>query len=117
MAENPIVVVGRRLPEAVNTRLSRDYQPRFNSDDHVYDGAEILALCQDADALLPCHSEHLSAEVIGALPARLKIIANLQRRSPCSCSWGRPGGPAKATAWCVAATGEAGARTSWSAPR
>jgi lactate dehydrogenase-like 2-hydroxyacid dehydrogenase len=76
MAEKPIVVVGRRLPEAVNWRLSRDYQPRFNSDDHVYDGAEILALCQDADALLPCHSEHLSAEVIGALPARLKIIAN-----------------------------------------
>ncbi len=76
MTEKPIVVVGRRLPEAVNARLSRDYQPRFNTDDHVYSGAELLALSRGADALLPCHSETLSAEVIGALPARLKIIAN-----------------------------------------
>ncbi len=61
MTEKPIVVIGRRLPEAVNARLSRDYQPRFNTDDHVYSGAELLALSRDADALLPCHSETLSA--------------------------------------------------------
>jgi lactate dehydrogenase-like 2-hydroxyacid dehydrogenase len=76
MTEKPIVVVGRRLPEAVNARLDRDYRPRFNTDDHVYSGAELLALSRDADALLPCHSEALSAQVIDALPARLKIIAN-----------------------------------------
>ncbi len=76
MSEKPVVVVGRRLPEAVNARLDRDYRPRFNADDRLYGREELLALCRDADALLPCHSELLSAEAIAALPERLRIIAN-----------------------------------------
>ncbi len=76
MSEKPVVVVGRRLPEAVNARLDRDYRPRFNSDDRLYGREKLLALCRDADALFPCPSEHLSAEVIAALPERLRIIAN-----------------------------------------
>ena len=76
MTEKPVVVVGRRLPEAVNARLARDYQPRFNPDDRVYSSDELVELCRDADALLPCHSEQLSGAVIARLPARLRLIAN-----------------------------------------
>jgi lactate dehydrogenase-like 2-hydroxyacid dehydrogenase len=42
----------------------------------VFSRAELIAACQDADAVLPCHSEVFDAEVIAALPARLKAIAN-----------------------------------------
>ena len=76
MTEKPVVVVGRRLPEAVNARLARDYQPRFNPDDRVYSSDELVELCRDADALLTCHSEQLSGAVIARLPARLRLIAN-----------------------------------------
>ena len=35
MGAKPKVVVTRKLPEAVEERLRRDYAPLFNSDDHV----------------------------------------------------------------------------------
>ncbi len=76
MAEKPIVVVGRKLPPSVEARLARDYRPKLNPDDRLYSTEELLALCADADAILPCHTEHLNAEAIARLPATLRIVAN-----------------------------------------
>ena len=76
MPEKPVVVVGRKLPEAVEARLARDYAPKFNAEDRLYTADELVSLSADADAILPCHSEHLSAEVIARLPASLRVIAN-----------------------------------------
>ena len=76
MSGKPVVVVGRRLPEAVEARLARDYAPKLNPEDRLYTADELVALSADADAILPCHSEHLSAEVIARLPASLRVIAN-----------------------------------------
>jgi len=76
MGQKPIVVVGRKLPEAVEARLKRDYEPRLNPADKVYSSDELIALCQGADAILPCHTEHLSAAVIARLPASIKAICN-----------------------------------------
>lgn len=72
----PRVLVTRRLPDAVHERLSRDYDPLFNMEDGVYSKAELIEKCQDVDAAMPCHSERFDAEVIEALPERLKVIAN-----------------------------------------
>jgi len=69
-------VVTRKLPEAVEARLRRDYDPHFNDDDHVYSSDELVSLAVGADALLPCHSEHLSAQAIARLPECVKAIAN-----------------------------------------
>ena len=77
MSEKPAVLVTRKLPEAVEARLARDFKARFNADDRLYGTDELLGLCADADAILPCHTEHLSAEVIARLPERLKVIANM----------------------------------------
>ncbi len=76
MAEKPIVVVGRKLPPRVEARLARDYRPKLNPDDRLYSSAELLALCADADAILPCHTEHLGAEAIARLPEAVRIVAN-----------------------------------------
>jgi lactate dehydrogenase-like 2-hydroxyacid dehydrogenase len=76
MGSKPKVVVTRRLPEAVQARLCRDYEPLFNSDDHVYSTDELVTLADGADALLPCHSEHLDATAIARLPDSVKAIAN-----------------------------------------
>jgi lactate dehydrogenase-like 2-hydroxyacid dehydrogenase len=72
----PVLVITRRLTEAVEARAARDYDVRLNEDDHVFGRAELLARCAEADAVLPCHSEHFSADVIADLPQRLRIIAN-----------------------------------------
>lgn len=76
MRVKPKVVVTRRLPEAVQARLRRDYDAHFNDDDHVYSTDELLELAEGADALLPCHSEILDAEAIARLPGSIEAIAN-----------------------------------------
>lgn len=72
----PVLVITRRLTDAVQARAARDYDVRLNEDDHVFDRAELLARCAEADAVLPCHSERFSADVIADLSDRLRIIAN-----------------------------------------
>lgn len=77
MSEKPTILITRKLPEAVQARLARDYSARFNADDRLYTTEELLALMDGADGVLPCHTEHLSAEVIARLPDRLRVIANM----------------------------------------
>ncbi len=72
----PKLLITRRLTDAVQARAARDYDVALNDDDHVFGKAELIARSSEADAVLPCHSEHFSAEVIAALPATMKIIAN-----------------------------------------
>ncbi len=76
MPAKPKVLVTRKLPPVVEARLARDFDPSFNDDDHIFSAEELVARAADADAIMPCHTENLSAEVIAALPDRLRIIAN-----------------------------------------
>jgi lactate dehydrogenase-like 2-hydroxyacid dehydrogenase len=69
-----VVLVTRKLPPNVEARLRRDYEPRFNAEDRLYTTAELLALAQGADIILPCHTEKLSADVIARLPSSVKAI-------------------------------------------
>jgi lactate dehydrogenase-like 2-hydroxyacid dehydrogenase len=72
----PVVLVTRTLPQAVEDRLRRDYQPRLNSDDRLYSSDTLIESAVGADAIIPCHTERFSAEVIGRLPQSVRIIAN-----------------------------------------
>jgi lactate dehydrogenase-like 2-hydroxyacid dehydrogenase len=72
----PVILVTRKLPDAVEERLRRDYDPRLNPDDRLYTEDEIIELAAGADAILPCHTEHMSADVIGRLPGSIRAIAN-----------------------------------------
>jgi len=76
MSDKPVVLVTRKLPEAVEKRLERDYQPLFNEQDRRYDTDELLKLAADADAILACHTERFSRDVIERLPERVCAIAN-----------------------------------------
>lgn len=73
---NPVVLVTRKLPEAVEARLRRDYRPRLNPDDRLYSSDEMIERAAGADAVLPCHTERFSAPVIARLPDSIRIIAN-----------------------------------------
>ncbi len=76
MSEQLTVLVTRKLPEAVEDRLRRDYDARLNPDDRFYPSDELVALADGADAILPCHTEILSAEVIARLPNSVRAIVN-----------------------------------------
>jgi lactate dehydrogenase-like 2-hydroxyacid dehydrogenase len=75
-AAKPAVLVTRKLPAAVEDRLRRDYQARLNPDDRLYSQDELIENARGTQAILPCHTEHFSAEVFEGLPDEVKIIAN-----------------------------------------
>ena len=72
----PVVLVTRKMPDAVEDRLRRDYDPILNPDDALYSSDEIIDRAKNADAILPCHTEKFTAEVIARLPERVRAIAN-----------------------------------------
>ncbi len=76
MSPKPVVLVTRKLPQAVEDRLRRDYDPRLNPDDALYSKDALIERAQGADAILPCHTEHFDADVFARLPDEVKIIAN-----------------------------------------
>jgi lactate dehydrogenase-like 2-hydroxyacid dehydrogenase len=71
----PVVLVTRRLPDAVEDRLRRDYRPRLNADDRRYSADALVAAASGADAILTCHTERFSADVIARLPTSVRIVA------------------------------------------
>jgi len=72
----PVVLVTRKLPDAVEARLSRDYEALLNPKDALYERDELLKRAEGADAIMPCHTEHFDADVFANLPKSVKIIAN-----------------------------------------
>jgi lactate dehydrogenase-like 2-hydroxyacid dehydrogenase len=76
MENNPVVLVTRRLPAAVEQKLGENFTTLLNPDDRLYTTAELLELATKADAILPCHTEKFSADTIAQLPGRVKAIAN-----------------------------------------
>jgi len=76
MSRKSVVLVTRKLPDAVEARLVRDYDARLNPDDSLYTPDGLVAAAADADAILPCHTEKFTAEVIARLPAGVQAIAN-----------------------------------------
>ncbi len=75
-AAKPTVLVTRKLPDAVEARLSRDYDARLNPDDTLYETDDLIARAEGADAIMPCHTEHFTADVFERLPKSVRIIAN-----------------------------------------
>lgn len=72
----PRLWITRRLSDATLERASRDYETVVNHADTPGGAEELIAASAKFDAIIPCHSEHFSAEVSAQLDPRLKIIAN-----------------------------------------
>jgi len=76
MGNKPVVLVTRKLPDAVEEKLAENFSTILNPDDKLYDTTELLQLAEKADAILPCHTEKFNAETIELLPTRVRAIAN-----------------------------------------
>jgi lactate dehydrogenase-like 2-hydroxyacid dehydrogenase len=68
--------ITRRLSDATLERAARDYDVVINYEDAPGTAAQIIAASADFDAVIPCHSEHFSAEVVAQFAPCLKIVAN-----------------------------------------
>jgi lactate dehydrogenase-like 2-hydroxyacid dehydrogenase len=74
-ASRPVVFVTRKLPEAVEERLLRDYEPRLNRDDRVYGPDELIEGASGAVAILTCATDPWPGPQIERLPDGVRAIA------------------------------------------
>ncbi|MCS7266797.1 MAG: D-glycerate dehydrogenase [Geminicoccaceae bacterium] len=75
MTKRPTILVTRRLPEAVEARLRRDFEARLNPDDRDLGEEDILAGARGADGILTSAIDRMPASLIRRLPDSVKIIA------------------------------------------
>jgi len=72
----PVIWIPRLLSDATVERAGRDYEVILNEADTPGTPEEIVAMSARVDGMIPCHSEHFSAEVVARLDPRLRIVAN-----------------------------------------
>ena len=70
------VVVTRRLPEKVETRMTELFDVRLREDDTPMTREALVAAIQDADVLVPTVTDTIDAGLLGQAGERLKLIAN-----------------------------------------
>ena len=71
-----VIWIPRRLSDATLERARRDYEVIVNEADTPGSAEDIVAMSARVDGMIPCHSEHFSADVVARLDPRLKIVAN-----------------------------------------
>ena len=76
-ASRPVLLVTRRLPDAVEARAARDFEAWLNPQDRALSGAEIAALAREcgANGILCTAGDRLDADAIAALPEGVRIVA------------------------------------------
>ena len=70
------VVVTRRLPEVVETRMKELFDVELNETDARMDREALSAAMQRADVLVPCITDHIDAGMLAQAGQKLKLIAN-----------------------------------------
>jgi glyoxylate reductase len=72
----PKVVVTRKLPDSVETRMRELFNAELNLEDHPMSAAELGDAVSRADVLAPTVTDRIDADVIAAAGPQLKLIAN-----------------------------------------
>ena len=75
MRKKPVVIVTRKLPDTVETRMRELFDARLNLDDHALSREELIEALQAADVLVPTVTDRLDAEVLAQAGPNLKLIA------------------------------------------
>ena len=70
------VVVTRRLPSEVETRLSELFDVTLRNDNAAMSRNEIVEAMKTADVLVPTITDTIDAAMLGQAGERLKLIAN-----------------------------------------
>src|SRR5215204_7166728 len=75
-SRKPLVVVTRKLPDGVETRMCELFDTRLNLDDTPMNQAELAEAAKIADVLVPTVTDHIDAAVLGKAGEKLRLIAN-----------------------------------------
>ena len=70
------VIVTRKLPDPIETRMMELFACRLNLSDKAFDKSELRAAVGQADVLVPTVTDRIDAEVLAAAGPALRLIAS-----------------------------------------
>ncbi len=74
--KKPLVVVTRKLPDVIETRMQELFETRLNTDDHPMSKADLVEAVKTAHVLVPTITDRIDASVLSQAGPDLKLIAN-----------------------------------------
>src|ERR1700722_16893188 len=74
--KKPLVVVTRKLPDSIETRMRELFDARLNLDDMPLSPEQIAEAVRVADVLVPAGTALINEDVLKQPDCRLKLIAN-----------------------------------------
>ncbi len=74
--KKPLVVVTRKLPDTVETRMRELFDTRLNLDDRPMTHAELVEAVKVADVLVPTVTDRIDPGVLSQSGEKLRLIAN-----------------------------------------
>ena len=74
--KKPLVIVTRKLPDVIETRMMELFDARLNLDDTPMTQAQLVAAVQQADVLVPTITDRIDAAVLAQAGPRLKLVAS-----------------------------------------
>jgi glyoxylate reductase len=72
----PLVVVTRKLPHAIETRMMELFQVELNLDDTPFTKTRIIDALRTADVLVPTVTDQIDADILAHAGENLRLIAN-----------------------------------------
>jgi glyoxylate reductase len=75
-SKKPLIVVTRRLPDVVETRMRELFDARLNVDDAPMTSEQLIAAAKEADVLVPTVTDRIDRSVLSQAGDQLKLIAN-----------------------------------------
>src|ERR1041384_102945 len=75
-AKKPVVIVTRKLPDSIETRMRELFETRLNDDDKPMTQAQLGEAMKTADVLVPTVTDRIDAVVLKEAGPNLKLIAN-----------------------------------------
>ena len=74
--KKPLVVVTRKLPDSIETRMRELFDARLNLDDEPMTPEQIAEAARTADVLVPTVTDHIKEDILKQPDCKLKLIAN-----------------------------------------
>ncbi len=74
--KKPLVVITRKLPDAIETRMRELFDARLNVEDRAMTQPELVAAVKEAAVLVPTVTDKIDEALIAQAGPNLKLIAN-----------------------------------------
>ncbi|MBT6205552.1 MAG: D-glycerate dehydrogenase [Alphaproteobacteria bacterium] len=75
-AKKPIVIVTRKLPDVIETRMMELFDTRLNDDDHPMTREDLVVAVKTADVLVPTLTDRIDKGILAQAGENLRLIAN-----------------------------------------